>query len=190
MPQVAHGKQLEGVGFAHPARNVAAFGLRHGMRVADFGAGSGAYALAIAEHLEGSGAVYAIDAQKDLLRRIHNEAKRRGFKNVEVIWADLEAPRASKLAGGSMDLVLVSNLLFQVPDKHLVLREARRIVKPDGVVVVIDWEDSFGGMGPIKEDVVAKETAISIARKEGLELQREFPAGTHHYGLIMRPMRV
>lgn len=181
----AHGA-LPVAGFAHPTRNVAALGIQGGMRVADFGAGSGAYTLAAAARLEGSGKVYAIDVQRDLLRRISNEAMRRGYKNVEVLWADLEVPRASKLADASIDLVLISNLLFQVPDKTPVLREARRIVKPGGHVAVIDWSESFGGMGLLKEDVVKKEAALELAKKAGLELSREFPAGTHHYGLILR----
>ncbi|OGG80545.1 hypothetical protein A3A39_01500 [Candidatus Kaiserbacteria bacterium RIFCSPLOWO2_01_FULL_54_13] len=182
---------LKTEGFAHPPRNVAALGIQGGMRVADFGAGSGAYTFAIAERLGGSGKVYAIDVQRDLLRRVANEATRRGYKNVEVIWADLEMPRASKLADGSIDLILVSNLLFQVPDKLPILREARRIVKPSGSVVVIDWSDSppTGGwrLGPAKEDVVKKAAARELAEKAGLEVNREFPAGAHHYGLILHP---
>jgi len=191
MQQTAHhARALKTENFAHPRQNVAALGLQSGMRVADFGAGSGAYVLAIAERLEESGVVYAIDVQRELLRRIHNEAVRRGFKNVEVIWADLEVPRASKLADGSIDLVLISNLLFQVPDKPPVLREARRIVKPTGRVAVIDWSESFGGMGPIEEDVVEKEAALELSRNAGLDLEREFAAGAHHYGLILRPVPV
>ena len=176
------------VGFAHPRRNVNVLGIQGGMRVADFGAGSGAHTLAIAERLGGTGHVYAIDVQRDLLRRLANEAKRLGHKNVEVIWADLEEPRASKLADNSMDIVLISNLLFQVPDKAPVLREARRVVKQTGHVAVIDWSDSFGGMGPQKEDIVTKEAALGLAENVGLELTREFSVGRHHYGLMFRPV--
>ncbi len=160
------------------------------MRVADFGAGSGAYTLAIAERLEGSGRVYAIDVQRDLLRRVSNEAARLGYKNVEVIWADLEVPRASKLADRSIDLVLISNLLFQLPDKTQVLREARRILKPQGNLVVIDWSDSFGGMGPQKEDVIKKEAAVQLAHSAGLGLVREFAAGAHHWGCMFHPVHL
>ena len=174
-------------GFAHPARNVAHFGVQTGMNIADFGAGSGAYTLAIASLLEGTGKVYAIDVQRDLLRRIHNEAAKRSLKNVEVIWADLETPRASKLADSSVDLVIISNLFVQVPDKELVLQEARRIVRSSGSVIIIDWSESFGGMGPIKEEVFKKDSAIETARKSGLGSLREFAAGAHHYGLIVRP---
>ncbi|MBI2612601.1 class I SAM-dependent methyltransferase [Candidatus Kaiserbacteria bacterium] len=190
MQQVARHVPLKTEGFAHPRSNVAALGLQSGMRVADFGAGSGAYVLLIAERLEGSGAVYAIDVQRELLRRIHNEAARHGYKNVEVIWADLEVPRASKLADSSIDLVLISNLLFQVPDKTPILREARRIVKPVGRVAIIDWSESFGGMGPIQEDVVGREATLELCQKAGLALEREFVAGAHHYGLILRPVPI
>lgn len=190
MQQTAHSKPLKTDGFAHPSRNVAALGIEGGMHVADFGAGSGAYTLAIAERLGGTGVIYAIDVQRDLLRRIHNEALKRGYKNVEVVWGDLEVPRASKLADHSIDLVLISNLLFQVPDKLPVLREARRIVKPLGHVAIIDWTESFGGMGPIEADVLPKESALKLAGRAGLSLEKEFAAGAYHYGFIFRPALV
>jgi len=181
------------VGFAHPRSNVNVLGIEGGMKVADFGSGSGAHTLAIAERLGPTGKVYAIEVQRDLLRRISNEAKQRRMQNVEVIWADLEEPRASKLAGNSMDVVLISNLLFQVPDKAPVLREARRIIRQTGHVAIIDWSDpalsrSEGSrIGPRKEDIVSKEMATTLAEGAGLELAREFPAGRHHWGLIFRP---
>lgn len=171
--------------FAHPARNVSAFGIEPGMKIADFGAGSGAYVNLIAQELLGSGAVYAIDIQKDLLRRIKNEAAKRGHKNVEVIWGDVEEDGGSKL-GPVLDIVLVSNLLFQVRDKTGVLLEAARSLRSGGRVIIIDWSESFGGMGPAEGHVVTKEHAYEHARKAGLTFVREFPAGAHHYGLIFR----
>ncbi|MDO8562156.1 MAG: class I SAM-dependent methyltransferase [bacterium] len=185
-PIATHGAHTR---FAHPAHNVAGIGITPGMKVADFGSGSGAYTFAIAEALSGSGHVYAIDVQRDLLQRIKNEAHKRGYKNVEVVWGDLERPGQSKIADGALDVVIVSNLLFQVAEKGVILEEARRILKPQGRVVVIDWADSFRGTGPRPEDVVEKEAALSLAEKCGLKLEKEFPAGAHHYGLIFRKIR-
>ncbi|MEY4747464.1 MAG: hypothetical protein RLZZ416_513 [Candidatus Parcubacteria bacterium] len=172
------------VAFAHPPRNVTALSVEPGMAVADFGAGSGHYVMEIAQRLANIGHVYAIDVQRDLLQRIKNEAHRRGFKNVEVIWADLEEADASKIADGKIDLVLVSNLLFQVPDKIMILREAVRILRPHGRCAIIDWSESFGGMGPQKGDVVTKDAALALARSVGLAFEKEFSAGAHHYGLL------
>lgn len=156
------------------------------MKIADFGAGSGAYVIAIAEHLENSGRVYAVDIQKDLLRRIHTEAVKRGFKNVEIVWGDLEMPEGSKIADASLDLVLISNLLFQVEDKQAVIEEGKRVIKPGGRLAIIDWSESFGGMGPIKTAVVTKEEVLALARESSLVFQKEFRAGAHHYGLVFR----
>jgi ubiquinone/menaquinone biosynthesis C-methylase UbiE len=171
-------------GFAHPTRNVGALGIEPGMVVADFGSGSGAYVLAIAEVLAGSGKVYAVDVQKDLLRRTHNEAVKRGFSIVHILWCDLEKPHGSKLADKSCDVVLVSNLLFQVEDKREVMREAKRVLRPRGTLAIIDWQESFGGLGPIKEHVFNKSSALSLASATGFVFNREFNAGAHHYGLI------
>ena len=178
---------LNTAGFAHPHTNVSALGVESGMLVADFGAGSGAYAHAIAKILAKAGRVYVIDVQKDLLRRIHTEARKRGDDSaMELVWGDLEVVGGSKIADGKIDLVLVSNLLFQVPDKSSILKEARRILKPSGRLAIIDWSESFGGMGPQKEDVVNKDAALALADKAGFALMREFEAGAHHYGLIFR----
>ena len=67
-------------GFAHPRSNIEALGIESGMLITrSFGAGSGAYALHIGEILKKAGRVYVIDVQKDLLRRIHTEACKRGI---------------------------------------------------------------------------------------------------------------
>jgi ubiquinone/menaquinone biosynthesis C-methylase UbiE len=135
-----------------------------------------------------SGRVYAVDIQRDLLRRIANEARKRGFSNVDVVWADLEVPRASKLADASLDIALISNVLFQIPDKLPLMREARRIIKPTGHIIIIDWEDSFGGLGPMSEDVVPREAVLALSERAGLSLFREIAPGAYHYGLILKPM--
>lgn len=170
--------------FAHPQKNVNLFGVEPGMTVADFGSGSGHYVLALAEQLQNSGHVYAIDIQKDLLTRIKNEAHKKGYSNVEIIWGDLERPGASKIADAHLDLVIMSNLLFQLDSKEPPIIEAMRILKPGGVLVIIDWSESFGGMGPIKKHVFKKDAAHTLAEGAGFKFAEEFDAGAHHYGLV------
>lgn len=172
--------------FAHPPRNVKAFGLQPGMSVADFGSGSGAYVELMAAELADSGHVYAIDIQKDLLRRTFNEAKRKNHHSIRVLWGDLERVDGSKIADHALDFVLVSNLLFQVDNKVAVIAEAYRVLKPRGRLAIIDWSESFGGMGPDKSAVCTESAAHSLAEHAGFAFEKSFTAGAHHYGLIFR----
>jgi ubiquinone/menaquinone biosynthesis C-methylase UbiE len=172
--------------FADPERNVLEMGIRPGYKVADFGAGSGAYTLALAPLVGEEGRVYAIEIQKDVLSKIRSDAHAKGFAQVEVIWGDIDRPGGSRLADASVNVVLFSNILFQLEDRAAALREARRVLKAGGTLVIIDWQESFGGMGPRPEDVVSDEKARMLATRSGFELIREFGAGAHHYGLVFR----
>lgn len=172
--------------FANPATNAAQFGLQSGMHVADFGSGSGAYVLAMASIVGPGGRVYAVDVQKDLLRRTKRTADEAGLHNVDIVWGDAEKQSGTHIADHSVDAVLLSNILFQVQHKEAIFSEARRIVKSGGTIIVIDWSESFGGMGPRSVDVYTKESAKALGVATGCALVREFSAGAHHYGLIFR----
>ena len=170
--------------FARPHKNAGLFGIEPGMTIADFGSGSGHYVHAIAERLQNSGHVYAIDIQKDLLTRIKNDAHKNGYNNVEIIWGDLEQPGASKIADDHVDIVLMSNILFQLDHKDRAIEEARRILKPRGSLIIIDWSESFGGMGPTKKHVVNEDAAHALATAAGFKYAESFSAGAHHYGIV------
>lgn len=175
-------------GFANPVENILAIGLQQGMKVADFGAGSGAYTLAAARTVGAHGKVYAVDVQKDLLTRIKNAAAQEHLENIEIVWGDFELPHGSRIADNLVDVVIISNALFQLENKSGALHEAHRILAPTGKLAVIDWCDSFSGMGPSMQDVVRKEAALELARMAGFTLLNEFAAGAHHYGLLLRPV--
>lgn len=172
--------------FANPEENISALDIRAGMMVADFGAGSGAYSLALSRAVGPDGRIYAVDIQKDLLDRLKSEAERQGFDNIEVLWGDLERAGGSKLKDGLVDVVLLSNIFFQTDSKYQLALEAKRVLKPDGEIVVMDWSDSYSNLGPHPESVFGPEKAKEVFNEAGLTFVRDFPAGPHHYGLIFK----
>lgn len=172
--------------FADPNQIVKQFGLTEGMRVADFGAGSGAYSFPMADIVRGNGMVYAVEVQKDLLKRIQNDAASRHVTNITPLWADIEKVGGTKLADRSVDAVLLSNVLFQMPDRETCIQEATRILKPNGRLFIIDWSDSFGGMGPRPEDLLPEEKARTLCEARGFSYSGAISAGAHHYGMILQ----
>lgn len=171
-------------GFSNPAEVLQALGVMSGMTVADLGAGSGAYTLAAASLVGEKGKVFAVDVQKELLSRIQNEATRRGHTQVSIIWGDIEAHQGTRIKSGSVQVAILANVLFQCDNKLGAVREALRTLVPQGRLAVIDWADSFNGLGPIPAHVVTKEQAMALCETAGATLVREFAAGEHHYGLL------
>ena len=174
--------------FSDPAVNIAKFGISEGMKVADLGAGSGHYTIAAARALASTGRVYAIDVQQDLLSKLKNQAAREGLYNVEVIWGNVDGLNGTKLRETSVDLVLLCNILFHLENKKESIKEIKRILKPAARVLVVDWADSFGGIGPKPDLVVTKEKAKALFDEAGFHLDREINAGSHHYGLIYKKL--
>ena len=172
--------------FSNPEKNIAQFGLREGMKVADIGSGTGHYALSASPRVGLSGVVYAVELQKGLVKKLESEIQDLGLKNVTCIWGDSEAKNGTKLADQSMDAVILSNILFQVDDKLGLINEVKRILKDDGRVLLVDWSESFGGMGPSPKDVIKEKKARDLFRERGFKVVENISAGEHHYGIIFR----
>jgi ubiquinone/menaquinone biosynthesis C-methylase UbiE len=172
--------------FANPQKSIEQFGLSEGMEVADFGAGAGYVAVEAAEQVGREGKVYVIDIQRDLLTKATHIAKEHHLESLVFIHGDLETPLGSTLPNASVDAVIISNLLFQVTDKRAVLVEARRILRPGGRVLIVDWRESFGGMGPQPELVVSEGDARELLQAAKLVYESSVDVGTYHYGLICK----
>lgn len=172
--------------FSKPHENIKELALKEGVSVADFGAGSGFYTLALAEELNNTGKVYAIDVMEEQLAKLSNEASRRGLENIQSIWGDIERLGGTKLKDLSVDVVLITNVFFQLEDKEGTLKEAFRVISPGGKLLLVDWFESFGGMGPSPEHIVSEKEAVSLCENSGFNLIKKIDGGAHHYGLIFQ----
>ena len=169
---------------SHPKKNISQLGLESGDYVADLGAGPGKYALACAEAVGETGQVTAVEIQKTLVKKVETKAREAGYTNVDVLWADLERKHSTSLKDESQDVVICANVLFQMKDKTALFQEAKRILKPSGRLLLVDWEDSHGGLGPRADHVVPESQARSVASNFGFSVSQIISAGDHHYGII------
>lgn len=166
-------------GFLNPDEILNKLDLQEDMVAADFGSGSGGWAIPLAKKLE-DGKVYAIDVLEEPLSSLKAEAGLEKISNIETKLADVE--EGLDIFEESCDLVLMTNLLFQVDDKKRVLEEGKRVLKEGGKILVIDWKKE-APLGP-KEGRVLAEEVKEIAKEIGLATEKEFSAGNYHYGII------
>lgn len=162
------------------------FLLNEGDSVADFGAGSGFFLKALNKAVGPSGKVYACEIQKSLVEKLGEYARLQGLANVTTLWCDLEEIGGIKMADNTLDTGILVNTLFQLQQKEIALQEMYRVIRPGGVIHIIDWTESFGGLGPQVADVITKDQAIDLLESQRFAFEREYPTGEHHYGFAAR----
>lgn len=165
--------------FLSPTKVLDQLELRSDMNGADFGCGSGGWVIPLAKRLE-EGKVFAIDVLEEPLSALKSKAQSEGIFNIETIRADVE--KNSTLKDNSVDIVLMTNLLFEVEDRAAVLKEGKRVLKPGGEILVVDWEKSTK-LGPPKK--VSSDEVKREAEKLGFKLKKELDTGGYHYGLLL-----
>ena len=89
-----------------PKETLAACNLQVSDSVADFGAGSGFMAYAIASIVT-RGNVFAVEINRDLVARMEHDAQEKGLTNLHPLWGDVEVAGGSKLGEGSVDVVVL-----------------------------------------------------------------------------------
>ena len=172
--------------FLNPEGVIKAIGVDTGMTVADFGSGPGFYTIPVAKRVGASGKVYALDIRKEILEIIRSKVRSERLFNVEALRADLEAKEGSHLKENSVDMVIISNILFQIEHKKNLAEEAFRILKPSGRVVLVEWDEEKKVFGPTLAHRVNRQEAEEFFLKAGLTFEKEFDAGENHYGLIFK----
>lgn len=187
--------------FLNPSKIVDEFDIISGMKAADFGCGAGHFSIEIARRAGKEGIVYAFDVQEEVLEALKSRAILEHLPNIETSRVDLETEKGTRLTDGLLDVVLISNMLFQAERKDIVAKEAARVLKSGGRAIVIEWKMSannpelgqaqYGAsLGPLKEMRVAKETLQDIFIKAGFVVNKEFEAGDSHYGVVFTRLEI
>jgi len=173
-------------GFLDPDKVVEEFDIEAGIHIADFGSGAGYFTILLGRKVGSKGKVVALDVQESALDSVKIKVGAAGLENVETIRADLEVVGGSSLDDNSQDMVLMANVLFQSSKKADMIKEAERVLKANGPLIVVDWKLGTGGFGPPDDLRTEEESMKSIVLNENFDLEKKIDAGIFHYGIIFR----
>lgn len=159
--------------------------INYGSKVADLGCGGvGFFSFQAAKLVGDGGLVYAVDIIKDNLKSVASKARQDGYYNIRTLWSNLEIYSATKINDQSLDFCLLINVLFQNKYPEKIIKEATRLLKPRGKLLIIDWREGRFPIGPEPQQRVSLKRTKETAEALGLKLTKEFNAGQYHFGLI------
>jgi ubiquinone/menaquinone biosynthesis C-methylase UbiE len=171
--------------FIRPEEFWHSLGLRAGQTLVHLGSGPGFYLIPAAKIVGEGGKVIGIDIQAHLLAEAESRAAREGVGDiVHTVRANLDLDQGSTLPPASADWVLVANILHQTKPPHI-LAEAARIVKPDGRVIVVEWNVAASPLGPPNHVRIAEPEALAAVEAAGLQVLNKFKPSPYHYGLVL-----
>ncbi len=162
---------------------IAVLGIEPGMHVADVGAGTGLFTRLMAPQVGPEGRVYAVDIATKFLDHIETMNQEAGIENVVSVQCD---QHSTNLAPESVDRVFVCDTYHHFEYPHATLSSIHRALRPDGRLMLVDFERVRGVSKPFVMGHVrcGKGTVTDEVRDAGFSLLAEIPLMKEQYVLV------
>ncbi len=168
----------------NPEAILKATDIHKGSVFADVGCGEGFFTLLAAQTVGETGKVYAIDVDGSAIEKLKRMAAEKGLKNVHAIAGKAED---TVFCAECADRVFYSMVLHDFHDPVKVLRNAKQMLKPSGLVVDLDWKKLEMPFGPPVQIRFSEQQAQTLMMQAGLKVDSVKEAGRYHYIVTAKP---
>jgi len=167
--------------YQKPHEVIQALDLKQGEAIADIGSGSGYFALRFAAHVGDRGRVYGVDIDPEMIRHLNRRIRDAGLANVQTV---LAAPDDPLLRDRSIDRFVVVDTWHHIENQPQYLGLMKKMLKPGGQVVMIDFQKKELPVGPRLAMKIAREDLIRQLEANGFRLAREHTFLPYQYFLV------
>ncbi|MBT8488786.1 MAG: arsenite methyltransferase [Gemmatimonadetes bacterium] len=165
-----------GLGCGNPT---AIASLTAGQTVLDLGSGAGIDCFLAARQVGPEGKVIGVDMTPEMLEKARSNATKGGYGNVEFRLGEIEA---LPVADESVDVIISNCVLNLSSDKGRVLREAYRVLRPGGRMVISDLVSDVGVPAVVSGSLDAVAGCLPTFRDAYLDEYRG--AGFEHVRIV------
>jgi len=169
--------------YQKPQEVVKALKIEEGEVIADIGAGSGYFTFRLAHHAGEKGRVYAVDVSPDMIVHLNRRIRDLNVKNVVTV---LCAPDDPLLADGSVDRVLICDTWHHIDGHAKYLGLLKRMLKPGGQVIMIDFKKTKTPVGPPMEVRIDRDELVREMESNGWQLAAEHTFLEYQYFLVFK----
>lgn len=150
--------------------------IRSGDVVLDIGAGTGYFTLPAASL--SSATVYALDVQPEMLQVLNKRAAEKGLTHIKLVEGEIEQmPLPDQVA----DRVIASLVLHEVEPLSRGLEEIKRVLKPRGRLLCLEWEKKETEQGPPLSHRIGSDEMKRALQDAGFSIVRlTFPTEAHY----------
>ncbi|MCL6106072.1 MAG: methyltransferase domain-containing protein [Actinobacteria bacterium] len=161
--------------------------LKGGETVIDAGSGIGNYAVALATTAGSGSNIHAFDLWPEGIEQLRQRINTGGLRNLAAAVADVS--RNIPMDDGAADVFLMVTVLHDLVEDGKgdgALREAARVLKPGGRLVIVEFNKEAGTPGPPLHIRLAPEELDSLVEPAGFAGLSRAKAGPYAYISIYR----
>ena len=168
----------------NPEAILSDIGLKSGLIVVDVGCGSGFFALPAARMVGELGRVYGLDADPESISSLQELAVAEGLNNLTLTLGKAEEVVVCEKCA---DMVFFGIVLHDFQDPAKVLKNAKKMVKPTGRLINLDWKKEPMKLGPPLQKRFSPEEAARLIETTGFAIEEIKDSGPYHYLVIASP---
>jgi ubiquinone/menaquinone biosynthesis C-methylase UbiE len=159
-------------------------GLHAGMVFMDIGCGEGFFTLLASQVVCENGIVYAVDTDKDAIERLKTKAAEKRLANIRV---KVGAAEETVFCTACANVIFYSMVLHDFNDPVKVLQNAKKMLKPSGILANLDWKKAQMPFGPPEHIRFSEEKASTLLKEAGFTVASIKEAGPYHYLVTAKP---
>jgi len=170
--------------YQKPQEVMTALNLKPGEVIADIGAGSGYFTFRLSHSVGATGKVYAVDVSPDMILHINRRIRDLKATNVVTILADPDDPL---LAEQSINRFFICDVWHHVENPSKYLATMKKMLKPGGEIVMIDFHKKELPVGPPPQMKIAREDLIKQMESNGFRVAKQHTFLPYQYFLVFAP---